>query len=43
MLIVHGCCTTWQRVGDGLVRLVRGGEAVTVFDLSVEGVTHLHR
>ncbi len=28
--------------GDGLVRLVRGGEAVTVFDLSVEGVTHLH-
>ena len=28
--------------GDGLVRLVRAGEAVTVFDLSVEGVTHLH-
>ncbi len=27
--------------GDGRVRLVRGGEAVTVFDLSVEAVTHL--
>ena len=29
--------------GDGRVRLVRGGQAVTVFDLSVEGVTHLRR
>ena len=28
---------------DGRVRLVRGEEAVTVFDLTVEGVTHLRR
>ncbi len=27
---------------DGRVRLVRGGEAVTVFDLATEGITHLH-
>jgi selenophosphate synthetase-related protein len=29
--------------GDGRVRLVRGEQAVTVFDLAVEGVTHLRR
>ncbi len=28
--------------GDGRVRLVRGAEAVTVFDLTAEGITHLH-
>lgn len=28
---------------DGRVRLVRGAQAVTVFDLAVEGVTHLRR
>ena len=28
---------------DGRVRLVRGAQAVTVFDLTVEGVTHLRR
>jgi hypothetical protein len=27
--------------GDGRVRLVRAGQAATVFDLTVEGVTHL--
>ena len=27
--------------GDGLVRLVRGGQRATVFDLRTEGVTHL--
>ena len=31
-----------KRVGDRLVRVAEGGRTATVFDLTSEGITHLH-